>query len=158
MSGLQHILIKPSGNKILGLICSCIIVLLVASGCIPRGDWDYELISGYSLVRTNAHSIVLTHTGDSEDAPSEIVIEQYYVTQFCFNDRYIGLQGILTQGHSATDKELSGEERAYYLVNVADGTIVGPFLKKDEFDIKCEEADFENMDEWISTKMLDMSM
>lgn len=120
-----------------------------------RGDWTYELVGGYVLNRINGHSIVLGHSNHSEiSGSSSIVIQGYYVTDFCMDQEYIGVRGIPTMGMFATDEELESKQRWYHLIDISNDEVLGPYESEEEFVSICAEAGTGDLGQWRSTAEL----
>lgn len=128
-----------------------LILVIIASGCSAgRGDWEYELTGGYAINRMNAHGIALVRYTDSTET-GVVVIPNFYVTEFCMNQNYIGVRGIQTTGMWATDKELQSQNRVLYLVDIRNGDIYGPHSNMEIFETQCDVLSAGNMGTWQST-------
>ena len=127
------------------------------SGCAGIADWDYQLVGGYIIRRLNSYEIVLCDTENHPETSSSNVLPCYFVTDFCFNEQYIGVQGIPTAGHIASEAELESEQRWFYLVEVSTDVVFGPY-DESEFLAQCDELLVGDLGEWYSTKELDYYM
>jgi hypothetical protein len=146
--------VKPNGKEYSKLVCVLWLVSFIVSGCSAgRGDWRYQLTGGYAINRINAHGIALVHYGEDEDIGS-YVITNFYVTDFCMNQEYIGVRGIPTVDMWATDSEIQGERRVLYLVDVASRDIYGPYSNLERFKEQCDIVSSGDMGAWQSTTEL----
>lgn len=152
-TGVRLIPINVSGGSAVRFVIVVIVLASMLLGCSAgRGDWDYELTGGYSIARMNGHCILLIRPSGSA------VFSKLYITDFCMNDQYIGVCGISFLGQAATDEELEGDERKYYLVEVSSGTIYGSYDSLDSFIAQCETVSTGDLGEWYSTKEMDYYM
>ena len=133
------------------LIFVLVLAVTVLSGCLKgRGDWSYELTGGYAIDRVNAHGIALVHRQEG-DTSGAYVIENFFVTDFCSNQGFIGLKGFATADIFATDAEMKSAGRIFYLVEVASGTVHGPYDDQDAFDQKCRSVSSRELGIWRAT-------
>ena len=143
------------------IICIIILSILIAfCGCGSEGDWMLVLNNGYIIFRANSHTIHLAKKSEWEDSHFyPTVLPKYFVSYFCFNDRFVGVRGISTEDTIASDLEIKRsrqEEYAeYYLVDAETGEIWGPYQNETDFLTKCEELNTGDMGEWIDTKKMD---
>jgi hypothetical protein len=79
------------------------------------------------------------------------VIENFFVTDFCSNQGFIGVKGIPTADIWATDEELQSQDRVYYLVEVTSGQVHGPYQDLESFDEKCHTISSRELGRWTST-------
>ena len=137
-------------KRICRLVLMLSLVVLIASGCLlERGDWQYELKDGYTIIRVNAHGIELARYNPDWDG-YENILNHYYITDFCMNEAYIGVRGIPTADIWATDEELQSSNRVYYLVDISNGNCYGPDSKL-EFYNHCEQLSTGDLGDWQST-------
>ena len=129
-----------------------VLALLFLGGC-GLGDWEYELIGGYAIVRCNSEDILLTHR-EAEDAGGTVVLPNCRVTAACTNDRYIGIQAIRYKGLAESDKGILIGESAFYLVDAINHEVYGPFASQTEYDAKCSELSAGDMELWRTTEEL----
>lgn len=133
------------------LICILVLAAALLSGCLPeRGDWSYPLTGGYVIDRANAHGIALTYSEDGE-YPRTYVIENFFVTDFCSNQGFIGIKGFPTADIWATDEEMQSADRVYYLISVASGQVHGPYQDQESFDKECRALSSRELGIWKST-------
>lgn len=164
LSGAQHINIRPNGRMLLSMVmvtlifailmCSCSSYTLVGDG---RGDWSHELCGGYYLVKVNSKCISLTYKENSNDSFTEYVLPPFFVTSYQLHKPYICVEGILTEGSFATEKELSEKKVTYYIVNYESNEIIGPFESYDEFFSQCESLAIKLNIHWNSTQDIEQS-
>lgn len=148
--GQQYIHIRRNGKRLTSLICFLLVSLVFISGCSAgRGDWKYELIEGYTINRINAHGVALVHY-DGSGVSGTYVISNFYVTDYCLNQRFIGVQGIPTADMWATDTELSVETRTFYLLDASNDILYGPYANVNDFTTQCNTLSSGNMGEWRS--------
>lgn len=134
---------------VFALSCLLFIGLLFAG----RGDWEYELTGGYKLIRLNASEIILGRNRP-DSSSSKGVITEYYITDYCMNQRFIGIQGIRHKGLPSSYRGVEMGERGYFLINVSNGDVYGPYSKKEDYASKCVEVSTGGMGQWESTKDL----
>ena len=141
-------------NKV-KLIAIALVASLCLGSCAGRGDWDHDLINGYRLIRSSAHTIQLCC--DSEHSVhwnnSTIVLSRFYVKMIAISDPFVELQGIPTQGYSASDEELniSKMNYEYYLLDSYHHLIYGPYAEEAFYD-KCTQEGILELENWISTE------
>ena len=144
-------------GKTYRIILFVLAMSILLAGCIGRGDWDYDLVNGYKLIRSSAHTLRLCCDENLRDQwdNNTIVLKQYYVTMVTISDPFVGLQGIPTQDRSASDEELNtpAENYQYYLLDSVNHLLYGPCSKEAFYD-KCEQEDATGLDNWVSTKNL----
>lgn len=127
-----------------------LVCIFTVSGCFAgQGDWKYALTNGYAIVRINAHGIALVHYKDPTGS-GESVIPNFFVTDFCMNQAYIGVKGIRTEDIWATDKEIQNGKRMLYLVDVSKGDVHGPYSDMESFKNRCDKLSCGNMSSWKS--------
>ena len=151
ISGQRYTPIILVGKKYNSLVLALLVVIFVISGCAAgRGDWEYDLLGEYSIDRLNAHGIALIINEGPEESGS-YVIPNYYVTDFCVNERFIGVKGVRTASTWATDEELRNKDRVFYLVDAICNEVYGPYVDMDGFMEQCEMVDTGDMGCWCST-------
>lgn len=139
------------GKNLSSLAIILLILTMIVYGCSAgRGDWEYALTGGYAINRINAHGIALVRYEDSTES-GVVVIPNFFVTNFCMNQNYIGIKGIQTAGMWATDEEIQSQNRELYLVNIPSGDIYGPYSNPESFEKKCDLLSVGDMGEWQST-------
>lgn len=149
-NGQQYIHIRRNGKRLTNVICILLVLIVFVSGCSAgRGDWKYELIEGYAINRINAHGVVLVHYDTLSDSGA-YVISNFYVTDYCLNQRFIGIQGIPTVDMWATDAELVVETRTFYLLDASKDILYGPYVTASDFAAQCVTVSSGNMGEWCS--------
>lgn len=152
MNGMPHMHIQQSGKKLCKLFIPIILAFSVLTGCSEgRGDWTKELCAGYAIDCVNSHEILLVYIEDPEQLSNSIVIKNYYIVAYWFNDQYIGLKGIQTQRIAASDEELKSENFSYYLIDAIDAEIIGPFETEATFIEHCMALGLKDTIKWQST-------
>ena len=154
--GKQRTHITRRGNVLAKFIGVILLIGVFTSGCAGIADWEYQLTDGYAIHRVNSYSIILCDENHSETT-SSIVLPCYFVTGFCFNEQYIGVQGIPTAGYIASEAELESEQRWFYLVEVSTDVIFGPY-DEDEFIAQCDNLLVGDLGEWCDTQEMDYYM
>lgn len=134
-------------------IIPVVLALLLLCGC-GLSDWSYELTGGYEIWRINSRDIALVYCEREKDS-CKTVIDNFYVTDFSMNARYIGVKGVPhTDMHGASEEDLASDVRKFYLVDVTSGELYGRFDSKTEYDAKCLELSTGEMEPWKSTEGL----
>lgn len=155
--GKQRTRIARRGNVLVKMIGIILLVMITTSGCPGAADWEYQLTDGYKIVRASSYDIILCDDNRHPGAGSSIVLPNYCVTDFCFNEQYIGVQGIPTAGYGASEMERESDQRWFYLVEVSTDTVYGPY-DEDEYLAQCDSVAAGNMGKWCSTKEMDYYM
>ena len=124
-------------------------LLLLISGC-GLGDWRFDLYHGYAITRINSRSINLIYY-ETPDGPGSFVIERFFVTDFCMNQRLIAVKGIPTEDVFASEKELARKERWFYLVDTECAAVYGPYSDLGDFEAQCESVAAGDLGIWRST-------
>lgn len=122
-------------------------LLFVFSACIGPGlsDWHYDLPNGYQIVHISARNIICK---DNNPVGGNAFVVEAYVSEFCYNDRYIGLKRVDVP--EDIQAEIDRSNPVYYLVNMTTKEIYGE-LSGSEYISKIEELNIENMCDWILT-------
>lgn len=115
---------------------------------MPSGqDWQYDkLPNNYKITHININQICLSPSINT-------VLDDFYIMEFCNNDRYIGLKGIMApQGNkdSKPVSELDKSNPLYYLVDTEKKEIFGSFTP-DEYTEKLASLEIDDMCDWIKT-------
>ncbi len=145
-------------KKLIKVVIPLMIVSIFLSGCRfllvanGRGDWNINLLNGYSISRINAHSIVLSYKEYTEKPGNEIVIDNYFLTAYQIADEYICAEGIPTKEEFASDEELESPVRNYYLVDTTNGDVVGPFMNHADLNSYCDTSGLTLSENWMQTK------
>lgn len=131
------------------LILLTLALLFVFSACIGPGlsDWHYDLPNGYQIVHVNSRQIICTEKDSPGAATSSIIVEAH-VSEFCYNDRYIGLKRVDPPDDVQEAIDLSNP--VYYIVDMITKEIYGE-LSESEYTSKIEELNIENMCDWLLT-------
>lgn len=130
---------KHITESIFRMVFSCLLIIILVSLAACGTDWLYELPNGYGIDRVNSHQIVLVKNIGLDEISHEIVIGNYFVTDFCVLDDYILTTGISTRNMIATAKELEQTFRQYYAVNHITNELFGPFNHVEELKEKIQE-------------------
>ena len=130
-------------------ILMILLVIFTMTGC-GLSDWSYELIGGYEIVHCNSVEIILTNREHGEDGGS-IVLPNYRVTDFCMNERFIGIQAIRHKGLEEHDQGIAIGGSAIYLVDAVNHEVYGPFPSQAKYDAKCLELSVGDLGAWRST-------
>ena len=119
-----------------------LITILFLTGCAGLGDWTIELGSGYAIDRVNGHQKILTRKRN-EGSSHEIVIDNLYAQKYLVHGNIICVGGLETHSvRGITDEELQNGSTIYYIINVEDDSVIGPFDLDAVYRILEEEADF----------------
>lgn len=119
------------------LVCIILSIILIFTFVVgtKQGDWHYKLHNNYEIWRVNSKEITI---GKREDNILKDTINDS-ITEFKYNDTF------------AITKCLNcKEEVVYYIINMHDDIIYGPFNEKEYLD-KEKELSI-NIDNWIKTK------
>lgn len=119
------------------LICIIIPIILILTFTVgtKQGDWHYKLHNNYEIWRVNSKEITI---GKREDNILTNTINDS-ITEFKYNDTFV-----------ITKCLNSKEETVYYIINMHDDIIYGPFNEKEYLD---KEKDLSiNINNWINTK------
>lgn len=134
-----------------------LVIVFAITGC-GLSDWTYEMIGGYEIIRCNSEDILLRNDREMIYPSSSLVIPNYRVTDFCFNDRYIGLRTIRYKDVWTDEQDFPEVEngipiggQAFYLVDTFSDEVCGPFADKKTYDAKCVEWGTGDMGIWRST-------
>lgn len=131
------------------MLCSCSDYWFVGDG---RGDWSYEIISGYCVSKVNSKMIWITKK--RPDDSGAIIIPQYFVVSFQVSEQYILIEGIHTEEKSISEDELNERNLNYYIISTKDDEIHGPFQTRTDFDNECQLLKIIVTDRWVLTKEL----
>lgn len=158
LNGLLPIRIQLNGRMLLKVTIAALVLILFLSACSVewwvgdgRGDWTLDLIEGYGISKINSMEILLIHKENPNDSGGSIILPNYFVIAYQLHEPYIYLEGIHTQGISASEDELSNMVLSYYLVDTTNGEVIGPFESCDDFVERCCSLGLEIEDEWTKT-------
>ena len=158
LNGLLPIRIQLNGRMLLKVTIAVLVLILFLSACSVewwvgdgRGDWTLDLIEGYGISKINSMEILLIHKENPNDSGGSIILPNYFVIAYQLHEPYIYLEGIHTQGISASEDELSNMVLSYYLVDTTNGEVIGPFESCDDFVERCCSLGLEIEDEWTKT-------
>lgn len=144
-SRLKRVLLSALIICFFFILCYAILVVLLMTG--SRGDWDYNIIDNYFLVRVNSEEIVLSRYLEEGHRP--IIINNCYVEAFSNNESYIAVQGVPMQNHAVVQEALDSDDRIYYLVDTKSGEIIFICEDLNSFALFCfNECAFDNLN-WI---------
>lgn len=140
MSGLQRSHKLQGGKQFLNLAILMLVICLTLLSCtdhilsvIPgpgRADWEVQLSAQYYIIRANSSSKKICKATDTPGL-YENVLSNFYVTKYSLLDTFISLEGIPTDGIFASDEELASSIRQYYLLDIQDGGLYGPYETAD---------------------------
>lgn len=136
MSGPQHLHKLQNGKRILKISILFLVLCLTLLGCaaqvasfVPgpgRDDWVVQLSDQYCIVKENNRAKKVCTVTDSIGV-YEYVLPNFYATKYHVADAFISIEGIPTEGIFASDGELSSDNYQYYLIDVHNGCIYGPY-------------------------------
>lgn len=141
--------IKRSGRDV--LLIGALILTLMLTSCGGLQDWIYDkLPNGYEIWRVNSQDIGLCkREGDS----TELKIDRY-ITAFCYNDSYIGIQRLMIDESipyaDVNIEEMDQSNPSYYLVDAANDLIMGPYTAE-EYDDQIKALNIQALCDWIKT-------
>ena len=127
-------------------IVMVVIFTLLCSSCFGPGmnDWHYDLPNGYEIVHVSSHNIICVNRNQTGNT----TIVDAQVSEFCFNDRYVGLKRVDVYD---IHEEIDYSNPVYYLVDTLKGRVYGA-LSEEEYISRIDYFDVENMCEWMATK------
>ena len=141
--------IKRNGSKHI-LLTYFLIVILTLTSCAGMQDWGYKLPNGYEIWHINVNDICLVKT-EGEFTKKKV---HRYITEFCYNESYIGLKRIMIDESipygDVHIEEMDKTNVSYYLVNTENDDIIGPYTSE-EYEAQIESLKIEKMCEWIKT-------
>lgn len=146
---------RRGGRMVLSVLCVVWLLSLLA-GC-GLGDWEYDLPNQYQVFMVNSYDIVICNFSD--DMLLNNVVVGNYVSAFCYNDRYVGVQRIVPDDlRHCTVQERYEKEPAYYIVDTekeivfgdADEAVLGPFDEAG-YEKQCADLGITDLCEWIRT-------
>lgn len=149
--GLQTTHIQQNGKKcreIFAIVLLLLFCTAIFCGC-GISDGVYHLTKEYYIIRVNANCIRLATLSNPELDTYSTYISNFYITNFCYNDRYIGLIGVATEEAFASDEEKEQNARIYYLVDSNYGVVYGPFQTKAEYLDQCDALEIAEVGEWL---------
>lgn len=119
------------------LVCIILSIILIFTFVVgtKQGDWHYKLHNNYEIWRVNSKEITI---GKREDNILKDTINDS-ITEFKYNDTFV-----------ITKCLNSKEEVVYYIINMQEDIIYGPFNEKEYLD-KEKELSI-NIDNWSKTK------
>lgn len=136
MSGQQHSHKPQSGKQILSLAILLLVICSILLGCTDRvasilpgpgrADWELPLFEQYYLIKGNNSSIKICKATDVSGL-YENVLTYFYVTKYSVFEPFICLEGIPTDGLFVAEDELASDNRQYYLLDVRDENLYGPY-------------------------------
>lgn len=152
MSGPQHLHKLQNGKRILKISILFCVLCLTLLGCaaqvasfVPgpgRNEWEVQLSDQYSIVKENNRSIKVCTVTDSTGV-YEYVLSNFYATKYHVTEAFIAIEGIPTEDIFASDRELLSDDYQYYLIEVHNGCIYGPY---DSESLLKESAIFDDID------------
>lgn len=158
LNGLLPIRIQLNGRMLLKVTVAALVLALFSSACSVnwwvgdgRGDFTLDLYEGYGISKINSKEILLVHKENPNDSGGSIILPNYFVIAYQLHQPYICLEGIHTQGISASEDELNDMVLSYYLVDTTNGELIGPFESRDDFIEHCSSLGLEIENEWIKT-------
>ena len=158
LNGLLPTHIQQNGRMLLKATIAILVFTLFLCACSAdwwvgdgRGDWTLDLYEGYAISKINSNEILLIHKEDPNNSGGSIILPNYFVIAYQLHKPYICLEGIHTQGLSASEDELNDMVLNYYLVDTTSGEEFGPFESYDDFIERCSSLGLNIEDEWIKT-------
>ena len=118
------------------LIALILVLLTLTSSCSLSETDDLsviELHSGYAIIFVTADRVVLCKAYSDRPA-HQILIENYFVTEYIINEAALFIKGVTTKDRYATDDEIRNNDPVFYLVDTKATSVVGPFLSEVELN------------------------
>lgn len=100
------------------------------SGTRPISDWEIQLCEEYYITRENSSSKKICKATEFPGVYSH-VLPYFYVTKYYVTDPYICFEGIPTEGLIASEEERTSDNWQYYVLDVSDGNLCGPYDTED---------------------------
>ena len=138
-------------SRIKSSILSFVLLALSTSACSGMGDWTVSgLPGGYEIWKINTRSVVLCLPNVEHPTSAKKIIGPY-VFEIWYNDTYICAKQ--ADVPDDLEKAIDKSNPNYYIVDVTDGTCLGPFSEK-EFDTSCQEIGIDGSLEWMDLNTL----
>lgn len=112
-----------------------ILICLFISGCAGLGDYSINLSGNYSLLRTSSHNITIAPKSQNGEGMWDENVIPAKVVEVGWNKDYI----------IAKQQAYPNEEYFYWILNVKDEYVEGPFILND-FQKKIKEYDITNLE------------
>jgi len=143
--------------KLVGRMLSsilCVILLLNSVGCTGTEGSFYPMVNGYAVCRVSNLDVPLIYNENWEDEANEvwggvIVLHDYYVKGFRYNEEYVAVSGIYAQDCEATEEELNTSPVVYYLINTITHEKFGPFESAESLNLVCKKLKTGVLCDWI---------
>lgn len=135
------------------LILIILTLLTLLSGC-NGGDRDstiIELHSGYAILFVNSGRVVLGKARP-HGLSHEILIPNYFVTEYIVEEEALFIKGIITKDKYATETEKNSNDFAYYIVDAKEESIIGPFFTEDELWERADQLGALPPNDWVIAK------
>ena len=136
-------------KRIVAFLVVVIFVFLCCSCDVGIGpgmnDWHYILPNEYEIIHISPSDIVCV---TRKPGYSNAFVVERQVTEFCFNERYIGLKRARPLEDSPREFDVANPE--YYLVDTMSGDVGGPF-DEEMYIMEIDKLQIDNMYKWIST-------
>jgi hypothetical protein len=147
-------------KKLLLLSTFFVLSLLFFVGCTGiqapgQNDYTLQLPNNYVVVHNNSKSIEIGLQEKKSiiefyDNNGKLIGIQGYVSEFCYNDRFVGAKQVDIDIESNIDES----HPRYYLLDTKKQKIYGPFKSKEQFDKQCTELKISNLNSWKKTNLL----
>lgn len=140
--------IRRLGSKA-GIMFALIGLFITLTSCPAVEDWSYsDLPNEYEIWHINTHDIALGKM-DSEHVFRKTIDE--YVTFFCYNTKYIGVQAVYIDPALPYEEiDIKALNPEYYLLDTAEEIVCGPYTE-DEYLDQLEYIGIVDMCSWIAT-------
>ena len=117
-----------------------------------QGDWTYDLVGGYLIVRTNSVTISLGKYENVDLSTYKPAVDSY-ITCFAYNDNFIVIRKLdVPDEYDQEDiLKMDFEQAKYFIVDVNTDDIYGPYDSEEEFQSQCENLNIGDLKDWIAT-------
>ena len=91
-----------------------------------QDGWRIQISDNYYITKLHSRCISISKASETPGL-YQGVLSFFYVTKYCVSDPFIALEGIPTKELLASKKELASDHRQYYLIDMRDDTLYGPY-------------------------------
>lgn len=140
--------IRHLGSKA-GIMLAVIGLIITLTSCPAVEDWSYsDLPNEYEIWHINTHDIALGKM-DGEHVFRKTIDE--YVTSFCYNTKYIGVQAVQIDPVLPYEEiNIEALNPKYYLLDSAEDIVYGPYTENEYLE-QLERIGIVDMCGWMAT-------
>lgn len=131
------------------ILVSCLYCTIYSENWNPQGDWHYELDENYCINRINSTTITLSV---KEGNHFSSVVDKY-ITCFCYNECFVAVRRLFLGDRDSFEDimQMDFDQAQYYLVDLKNGNIFGPFEDERDFIDACKVQNVGVLGGWIDT-------